>query len=84
MDLHHIKLLYLPPNGSALNPIERLWAIMKSHWRKVMHHIQGGLWPEDIVSLLKFIFSIHLDKLGIKLSRECFKAYMQVLNGSPI
>jgi hypothetical protein len=27
-----LKVLYLPPGGSALNPIERVWAMLKTSW----------------------------------------------------
>lgn len=30
------RALYLPPYSCALNPIERLWAIIKDSWRKVV------------------------------------------------
>jgi len=29
---HGLQLLYLPPGGSALNPIERVWAMLKPRW----------------------------------------------------
>lgn len=30
--------LYLPPYSCELNPIERLWAVVKGTWRKEQHH----------------------------------------------
>jgi transposase len=29
---HNITLLYLPPYSPELNPVERLWAFIKSHY----------------------------------------------------
>ena len=29
---HGLQLLYLPPGGSVLNPIERAWATLKTSW----------------------------------------------------
>ena len=35
----HFKPMFLPPYSSELNPIERLWAVLKQRWRKslVLH-----------------------------------------------
>ena len=29
--------LFLPPYSCALNPIERLWSVIKNEWRKTCH-----------------------------------------------
>lgn len=33
-------LLYLPPYSPHLNPIEKYWAVMKKHIKKIRHHYQ--------------------------------------------
>ena len=34
LDKLDIDVLFLPPYSSEYNPIERMWALIKHHWRK--------------------------------------------------
>ena len=36
LDQNSIKMMYLPPYSSPLNPIEHVWAAFKTLWRKKM------------------------------------------------
>ena len=33
-----IKLLFLPPTASELNPIERMWSNFKNAWRRMLYN----------------------------------------------
>jgi transposase len=35
--------MYLPPYCSELNPIEKLWALMKQYWKKEMMTFEGNI-----------------------------------------
>jgi hypothetical protein len=43
-----IELLFLPPNGSALNPVERVWAIFKQQWAKRLVGLAGEIRPWEM------------------------------------
>jgi transposase len=39
----NITVLYLAPYSCEFNPIERLWALMKRHWKKEMMNFRGDV-----------------------------------------
>ena len=39
--------MFLPPYSSALNPIERLWAVAKERWRRQQHASAVALDGQD-------------------------------------
>ena len=45
--------MFLPPYSCNLNPIERLWNIMKQRWRKVVISNPDGLEPNDTEERIK-------------------------------
>lgn len=59
------KLLFLPPYSSELNPIERLWAILKLKWRK---HLQ--LYIDELQGVKETRSSDQLAKLAVSKLRE--------------
>ena len=59
------KLLFLPPYSSELNPIERLWAILKSKWRKNLQ-----LYIEELRTIRETRSSDQLAKLSVAKLRE--------------
>jgi transposase len=45
--------MFLPPYSSALNPIERLWAVIKGKWRRAQHReaiALDGACGEDVAN----------------------------------
>jgi transposase len=38
-----VEIMYLPPYCSELNPIEKLWALMKQYWKKEMMTFEGAI-----------------------------------------
>ncbi len=45
--------MFLPPYSCNLNPIERLWNILKQRWRKVVIGNPDGLEPNDTEERIK-------------------------------
>ena len=43
-----VDMLFLPPNGSALNPVERVWAIFKQQWAKRLAGLAGEIRPWEM------------------------------------
>jgi transposase len=44
--------MFLPPYSSALNPIERLWAVLKDKWKRTQHReavALDGASSEDVL-----------------------------------
>ena len=39
--------LYLPPYSSPLNPIERLWAVVKQKWSKQLHQFTERIYARQ-------------------------------------
>ena len=39
----NFKELFLPPYSSVLNPIERLWSVLKGKWTKSLYHFLDEL-----------------------------------------
>ena len=42
-----IRLLFLPPTASELNPIEVMWAYFKSKWKRKLYDEQLTITPEN-------------------------------------
>ena len=43
-----VELLFLPLNGSALNPVERVWVIFKQQWAKRLAGLAGEIRPWEM------------------------------------
>jgi transposase len=45
-------LLTLPVNSSDLNQVERVWALLKSRWKRALYQHDGDLQPDEARALL--------------------------------
>ena len=49
---HNIKILFLPPYSSPLNPIEHVWAAFKTLWRNRMARTMSKVPQENLEQLV--------------------------------
>ena len=66
------RLFYLPPYSSILNPIEKLWALMKRKWRAYLVETNMEvLKKDDVEREINHILRLELDAETIKRLIHC-------------
>lgn len=56
---------FLPPYSCALNPIERLWSVIKHYWTKGMHNF-----TEDHLKLKEDLHRVAIERLETIIGKQ--------------
>jgi hypothetical protein len=76
-----VELLFLPPNGSALNPVERVWAIFKQQWAKRLAGLSGEIRPWEMEKEVSAVLKEMQADVG-RTAQVGYKVMLKVLHGS--
>ena len=73
--------MFLPPYSCNLNPIERLWNIMKQRWRKVVISNPDGLEPNDTEERIKELIKSLDNEMVKRVSCSHIHSIIRCLKG---
>ena len=76
-----VKQMFLPPYSCNLNPIERLWNILKQRWRKVIISNPDGLEPNDTEERIKELIKSLDNEMVKRLSCSHIHSIIRCLKG---
>ena len=83
-DSHGLDMLRLPTCSSALNPVERVWSVLKHHWATELAILNGQKTDESIADMVTRVIDT---KMQMKMGRIHMSAngdFRRVLKGELI
>ena len=77
MESKKVQLLFLPPNASFLNPVERMWGYYKKTFAKMLVEMNGDVHPDALGTIV--IAALEKVKgFGTQLAKGPFKGMNHV------
>ena len=77
-----VDILFMPPNSSPLNPIERVWATLKHYWTTYLVQIEGKLTPEQFRPMLDQVIKDNIENTTGQYWKSCLNDCSKVINGT--
>jgi transposase len=76
-----VAVLPLPTYSSNLNPIERVWSVMKSYFVRDLLYLKGEIAESDVRNLLDTIIERDVNAKVKNIAQGGFRRMLKVLQG---
>ena len=81
LDDIEVRSMFLPPNSSPLNPVERVWATLKHHWTSYLISQEGRVAPENFSARLTKVVNENIRDFTGLYWKSSLNDCSKVLNG---
>ena len=77
-------MLFLPPSASRLNPIERLWGLLKPRWRHRLIQVDEDISQQQMLIEVRSILSSIPNDTIQGLAKGCRRELLELLEGQVV